>query len=159
MRYLLISPRRLAPEARKRCGMPNGQLIQHTPDSSRGLRHAEEDLERAISSCGPLPWLVAAGPAVALLQHVVTRTLSARIMGAILLHPADWAEDRIALPLTDTPFAFPVLTLGASAFRVAAWQAVELPANSQDQILLTPAFTSLLAARRAALQRAGALVS
>jgi len=159
MRCLLVSQPRHAAEAWRRCGLAGQPLIRHAPASRHGLPQVEQDLDRAIRSSGPFPWLIAAGPACALVQHVATQSLSVRAMGAVLLFPDDWLDAHIRVQLTETPFAFPVLTMGASAALNLAWRAVDLPADQTTGILQSPAFQTLHAARKAALQSSGALAA
>lgn len=57
----------------------------------------------------PLGWLVASGPAVALLIRVAADRLDLRIAGAALVAPQDWHSLHGLLPLAEPPMPFPTV--------------------------------------------------
>ena len=116
----------------------------------------------------PLGWLIAKGPAVAVLIQIAAERLDLRIAGAALVDPQDWLSAHGGVVLSETPLSFPCVIFPCATRSVAvslrlrrlaaAWHARVadlLPERGpMESPLMQAMMTDRLASLRPALQAA-----
>lgn len=122
-----------------------------------GRSGAERQVLDALSAA-PFAWVVAVGPAVAVVQQVIANHLSLRLSGAIFVHPTAWlgADGRLGLGLA--PLPCPSVVVGdcepstGTAEHVLAWGSSWVPRLMRGDLQATPAIRDMVALRHAALR-------
>lgn len=105
-------------------------------------------------SVAPYGWIIAKGPAVALVHRVIVTHLGLRLSGAIFCQPAAWIGTGGRLELDLSPLPCPSVVVGdcepasRTAEHVLAWGSSWVPRLSRGDLEETPAIRDMIALRR-----------
>lgn len=122
-----------------------------------GIAEVLLDVGEALAAA-PFAWVMAKGPAVAVVQRVMADHLSLRLSGAIFFQPSAWIGAGGRLDLGLAPLSCPSVVVGdcnpasATAEHVLAWGSSWVPRLSPGQLQATPAIRDMVFLRSAALR-------